>query len=291
MSTMTFPNPSNSSPQSGAEISLNGRRPAALVAASALWPSAGELFAEEFLTDSLDEDTNELGNLLARIQVFSESVHSGTGDLFKFRELLLEAAQAVFTRWKVLHQLRTMALTDELTNLYNRRGFLLLGMHYIRLALRNAQPISLYFADLDGLKTVNDRCGHVQGDALLIGCAEVLKTTFRESDIIARIGGDEFAILAQGATGETRDAVLNRLQSSVDVMNRNVLAPYQLSVSVGVARFDPLNPVTLSELLSIADRELMIRKRARRNIEVIRSRAKDSNGTAAHHAAGGKGVL
>ena len=288
MSTMTFSNTPNSSPQSSAEIPVSGRRPAALAAASALWPSAGEPFAEDFLTDSLDEDTNELGNMLARIQAFSESAHSGAGDLFKFRELLLEAAHAVFTRWKVLHQLRTMALTDELTNLYNRRGFLLLGMHYIRLALRNAHPISLYFADLDGLKAVNDRCGHVQGDALLIGCGEVLKMTFRESDIIARIGGDEFAVLAQGATGESRDAVLNRLQSSVDVMNRNVLSPYQLSVSVGVARFDPLNPVTLSELLSIADRELMIRKRARRNIEVTRSRAKGSNGTAAHHAAGGK---
>jgi len=68
----------------------------------------------------------------------------GAADLFKFRELLLEAAHSVFMRWKVLHQLRTMALTDELTNLYNRRGFLLLGLHYIRLALRNSQPISLY---------------------------------------------------------------------------------------------------------------------------------------------------
>jgi len=57
-------------------------------------------------------------------------------------------------------------------------------------------------------------------------------------------------------------------------MNRNVLTPYQLSLSVGVARFDPLNPVTLSELLSIADRELMVRKQARRNVEVLRPRSK-----------------
>lgn len=275
-------------PQRSAEALPAGRRPAALSAASTLWPSYSEHFAEEFLTDSLDEDTNELGNLLAQIQVFSESAHSGPSDLFKFRELLLEAAHSVFLRWKVLHQLRTMALTDELTSLYNRRGFLLLGMHYVRLALRNAQPISLYFVDVDGLKTVNDECGHVQGDALLVACGEVLKMTFRESDIIARLGGDEFAVLAQGATSESRDAVLNRLQSSVDVMNRNVLSPYQLSVSAGVARFDPLNPVTLSELLSIADRELMIRKRARRSVQVIRPSAKGSNGKVAVTAAGGK---
>jgi diguanylate cyclase (GGDEF)-like protein len=288
MATTTVSQSMGDNPQRSSETLSAGRRPAALAAASTLWPSSSEHFAEEFLTDSLDEDTNELGNLLAHIQAFSESPNSGTSDLFKFRELLLEAAHSVFLRWKVLHQLRTMALTDELTNLYNRRGFLLLGMHYIRLAHRNAQPTSLYFVDVDGLKTVNDSCGHVQGDALLIACSEVLKMTFRDSDIIARLGGDEFAVIAQGATCESRDAVLHRLQSSVDVMNRNVLAPYQLSVSVGVARFDPLNPVTLSELLSIADRELMIRKRARRSVEVIRPRAKGSSGLAAVTAAAGK---
>ena len=270
MATLTFPDPSNGNPQRSAENSLAGRRPAALAAASALWPASSELFNEDFLTDSLDEDTNELRKLLAQIEAFSESVHSSPADLFKFRELLLEAAHSVFMRWKVLHQLRTMALTDELTSLYNRRGFLLLGMHYIRLALRNSDPISLYFVDVDGLKIINDRCGHVQGDALLVACGEVLKMTFRESDIIARIGGDEFAVLAQGATGESRSAVMNRLQSSIDIMNRNVLAPYQLSLSLGVARFDPLNPVTLSELLSIADRELMACKRARRDVQVLR---------------------
>jgi len=187
------------------------------------------LFAEDFLTDSLDEDSNELGNLLAQIEAFSGSAHSGTSDLFKFRELLLEAAHSVFMRWKVLHQLRTMALTDELTSLYNRRGFLLLGMHYLRLARRTA-PLSLYLADVDGLKIVNDCCGHVQGDALLVACGEVLKATFRESDIIARIGGDEFAVLAQGGTSESRDAVLCRLQSSIDIMNRDVLPSYRLSL-------------------------------------------------------------
>jgi diguanylate cyclase (GGDEF)-like protein len=150
-------------------------------------------------------------------------------------------------------------------------------MHYLRLALRNSQPLCLYFADVDGLKIVNDSRGHVQGDALLVACGEVLKMTFRESDIIARIGGDEFAVLAQGGTSESRDAVLSRLQSAINVMNRNVLAPSQLSLSVGVARFDPLSPVTLGELLSIADRELMICKRNRRDVAVLRPRSKSAH--------------
>ena len=277
MATTIFSQPPSGNPHRNSGPSVAGRRPAALAVASALWPSSSDLFAEDFLTDSLDEDGNELGNLLAQIQDFSELNHSGPADLFKFRELLVEAAHSVFMRWKVLHQLRTMALTDDLTSLYNRRGFLLLGMHYLRLALRNAQPLCLYFADVDRLKIVNDCCGHVQGDALLVACGEILKMTFRESDIIARIGGDEFAVLVQGGTSESRDAVLGRLQSSIDAMNRDVFASYRLSLSVGVARFDPLNPVTLGELLSIADRELMFSKRSRRNVEVLRERSKGAS--------------
>ncbi|GAC1631507.1 MAG: hypothetical protein NVS9B14_03430 [Candidatus Acidiferrum sp.] len=220
-----------------------------------------------------------MNDLLAQIEVFSQSAGSGPAELIKFRELLLEVANAVFLRWKVVHQLRTMALTDELTGLYNRRGFLLLGTHNIRLAQRASQPLILLFADVDGLKGINDRCGHVHGDALLVGCGEVLKMTFRESDVVARIGGDEFAILAQGAAGEAHDAVLQRLNQSVDLMNRNVLAPYQLSLSVGAASFDPRSPVGLGELLSIADREMMSQKRTRESRDALHpSFAHNGNG-------------
>ncbi len=247
------------------------RRSAAIAAASSTWSHSRDLFGEEFFNEPFEEHPDELSELLSQVESFSRSPSSGAEDLFKFRELLLEVAHSVFLRWKVLHQLRTMALTDELTGLYNRRGFLLLGVHNIHLALRNAQPLLLFFADVDGLKAINDRCGHVHGDALLVGCGEVLKMTFRESDIVARIGGDEFAILAQGGTGESRDAVLRRLDAAITLMNRDVLAPYQLSLSVGAARLDPENPVSLSELLSIADREMLCRKRGRTSVATVSS--------------------
>ena len=253
------------------------RRSLALAEAAARWPSSGSLFTDEFLSDIPEEDNRELGNLLRRLEDFSETALSDSEELFRFRDLLIEASQSLFLRWKVLNQLRTMALTDELTGLYNRRGFLLLGEHNLRLSLRNSKPLFLFFADVDGLKRINDLCGHVDGDALLVCCGEVLKMTFRESDLIARIGGDEFAVLVQGGTSESRDAVLGRLQSSIDAMNRDVFASYRLSLSVGVARFDPLNPVTLGELLSIADRELMFSKRSRRNVEVLRERSKGAS--------------
>jgi len=289
MSTMTFPDPMNGNPPNTAQNLATGRRAAALNLASSLWPSSSDLFAEEFLTDSFEDETIEIGRLLARVEALADSGLSTVDDLSQFRDALLEAAQSVFMRWKILHQLRTMALTDDLTGLYNRRGFLLLGMHYLSIASRNAQPLSLYFADVDGLKFINDARGHVQGDALLIACGEVLKMTFRESDIVARIGGDEFAVLVQGGTSESQEAVLNRLQSSIDGINRDVLSSCHLSLSVGVAKFDPHSPVTLGELLSIADRELMVQKRVRHGVDVLRPRAKAANGNGLFSGGGGHG--
>ena len=283
MARISFPLPQDSDPTNHLPSAASGRRSAALAAAASLWPASGDLFTHEFLSDAFDQENDELGDLLAQIEAFSRSPANGEDDLFKFRELLLEVAQSVFLRWKVLHQLRTMALTDELTGLYNRRGFLLLGTHNSRLTLRAEQPLYLFFADVDGLKSINDRFGHVQGDALLVGCGEVLKMTFRESDVIARIGGDEFAILAQGNSAESREAVLARLQTSVDLMNRDVLAPYQLSLSVGVARFDPANPVTLTELLSIADREMMLSKLSKSFLAPSSSHVPNSNGRGNGH--------
>jgi diguanylate cyclase (GGDEF)-like protein len=284
MSRISFPLPTDGDSPNRFCTSASSRRSSALAAAAALWPSSGEFFADEFLTDTSQEENDELSGLLSQVEAFSQSPGSGPDDLFKFRQLLLAASQSIFLRWKVLHQLRTMALTDELTSLYNRRGFLLLGSHNVRLALRTPQPLFLFFADVDGLKQVNDQCGHVQGDALLIGCAEVLKMTFRESDIISRIGGDEFAILTHGNSNESRSAVLNRLKSSIDLMNRDVLAPYQLSLSVGVATFDPLSPVSLTELLSIADREMMARKPPHSFRDSSSSYLHGSNGNSCLHA-------
>jgi len=285
MARISFPVPSNGDSPNPLGNSASSRRSTALAAAATLWPSSGNLFAEEFLADTFDEEENdELADLLSQVEAFSQSPSSGPDDLFKFRQLLLEVSQSVFLRWKVLHQLRTMALTDELTGLYNRRGFLLLGSHNVRLALRSEQPLFLFFADVDCLKQINDDCGHVQGDALLIGCAEVLKMTFRESDIVSRIGGDEFAILASGNSNESRSAVLSRLKSSIERMNRDVLAPYKLSLTVGVATFDPLNPVSLAELLSIGDREMMARKPPRSLIDSPSTYLRSSNGNGCLHA-------
>jgi diguanylate cyclase (GGDEF)-like protein len=121
----------------------------------------------------------------------------------------------------------------------------------------------LFFVDIDQFKSVNDSLGHIEGDAFLICCAEVLKSTFRDSDIIARIGGDEFVILAQETSEQSSEAIFDRLESALRLLNEKVDSPHKLALSVGVARFDPENPVSLGELLSVADREMFERKRVR----------------------------
>jgi diguanylate cyclase (GGDEF)-like protein len=177
--------------------------------------------------------------------------------------LPLEAARAVTLRSRFLDQLRSFALTDDLTGLYNRRGFLILGLQNFKLASRTGHPLLLFFADIDEFKRVNDSLGHLEGDAFLICCAEVLKRTFRDSDIIARIGGDEFVILAQERAENSSEAIFHRLESALRSLNEKVDSAHKLSLSVGLARFDPQNPVSLGELLCLADREMFERKRAR----------------------------
>ncbi len=98
-------------------------------------------------------------------------------------------------RLKAETEVRQLSLTDELTGLYNRRGFFLLGNQQFKTAQRTQMFCCLLFADLDGLKQINDSLGHEIGDKFLIDTAQLLKQTFRESDIIARLGGDEFVIL------------------------------------------------------------------------------------------------
>jgi len=270
--------PSNDRLGDRCSTAATSRRATALAGAAEHWPFSGDLFADEFLADVSEEDSHELASLLKQVEEYSLTAFTDSENLLKFRDLLLDVSQSVFIRWRVLNQLRTMALTDELTGLYNRRGFLLLGTHNVRLAARTSDPLFLFFADVNGLKSINDRGGHLDGDALLVCCAEVLKMTFRESDIIARIGGDEFAVLAYCDSNDSRDAILKRLQSSIDLMNRDVLASYRLSLSVGASRFDPASPMSLGELLAAADLEMMQQKLSHSFADHCISRMHSSDG-------------
>jgi len=162
---------------------------------------------------------------------------------------------------EMVTKLRDQALVDELTGLYNRRGFMFLAQQQLKLANRNKTGILLLFSDFNNLKWINDTLGHHKGDLALIEIANILKETFREPDIIARIGGDEFGVLAIGSRRDSAEMLISRLQENLDSHNAKGKRRYKLSLSMGIARYDPECPCSIDELLGRADTLMYEQKR------------------------------
>jgi diguanylate cyclase (GGDEF)-like protein/PAS domain S-box-containing protein len=153
--------------------------------------------------------------------------------------------------------LRTLSLVDDLTGLYNRRGFLTLAEQELKIANRLKRGMFLLFADLDDLKGINDNFGHQEGDRALSAVANIIKETYRDPDIIARIGGDEFVVLAIEGTSESSPENLRlRLSRNLELFNSKKGRSYQLSFSMGVVRYDPDQPASVEGLLAEADKRM-----------------------------------
>ena len=163
-------------------------------------------------------------------------------------------------------EILTLSITDSLTSLHNRRGFLSLAGHQLKLAQRSKVGIILFFADLDGLKWINDTLGHEEGDRALIETAAVLKETFRTSDIIGRIGGDEYAILTVDVTEANSETIIKRLQSHIRTKNNQKNRKYTLSISFGCSYYDPLSPCSLDELMASADKLMYEQKQNKKRL-------------------------
>jgi diguanylate cyclase (GGDEF)-like protein/PAS domain S-box-containing protein len=159
--------------------------------------------------------------------------------------------------------LRRLSLVDDLTGVYNRRGFMTLAESHLALALRRKRELLLIFADVDALKSINDEFGHAAGDQVLREAAAVLRRTYRSADIIARIGGDEFTAFPLEAASGSAGILLNRLQENIAAHNLETARAFSLSLSVGVGRFDPARCQTVQQLLEEADRQLYAQKRTR----------------------------
>jgi diguanylate cyclase (GGDEF)-like protein/PAS domain S-box-containing protein len=161
-------------------------------------------------------------------------------------------------------KLRELSLVDDLTGLNNRRGFNLLATQLIETADRAQLAAALIYADLDGLKSINDTLGHPSGDQALIDAARLLKSACRVSDIVARLGGDEFVIVALESKASSSETILARIQAQLDAHNRQANRPYRLAISFGVARYDPDQPRPLEALLAEADRLMYTQKQGRK---------------------------
>jgi len=158
--------------------------------------------------------------------------------------------------------LEEMSVTDELTGLLNRRGFFAAAPE----RLHTAQPDNrrwMIFIDIDGLKSVNDKWGHDEGDKLITATAAILRQTFRGSDLIARMGGDEFVVMISEPDASCASVILTRLQNNIDTYNVEHNTSYRLSLSAGVVDCDACKKrCSVDELLKMADELMYLRKRA-----------------------------
>lgn len=161
-------------------------------------------------------------------------------------------------------KLREQSLTDPLTNLRNRRALELLGKQYWANAQRRGGVLAVVFFDLDGFKPINDNFGHQEGDRVLCYVADYLRTTFRESDVIARVGGDEFVVLAWMAQEADLDKIKARLKTrhSMTTAHGDV---YEVGMSVGYAVHDPKKEGDLLSLISRADTAMYEDKKGRQS--------------------------
>jgi two-component system cell cycle response regulator len=167
-------------------------------------------------------------------------------------------------RVRHFEELRLLSLTDELTGLCNRRGFFTLAEQQLKIASRTKKEMMLLLGDMDKLKVINDTFGHPEGDKAITDVAQVLKETFRESDILARIGGDEFAVLAVDSSASVAKGIDIRLKEKLAEINAKPGRKYELAISRAIAPFNPWKPTSLAELVDWADVLLMEQKKRKK---------------------------
>ena len=202
-----------------------------------------------------DEEESLLQQLAELTAIAMENVQVCTDLEYLVRErtAALEKAQA---------EMRILAITDTPTGMYNRHGFQVLGEHALKNARRIGGRCLLALIDVEGLKRVNAELGHAVGDALIADCALVLKTTLRQSDLVARIGGDVFCTLSIEPDGDAL-GMRSRLSEAFATFNRRSWARYRLSASVSILQAQVDDDCTLDGLLSEAERLMSAEKKAR----------------------------
>jgi len=161
-------------------------------------------------------------------------------------------------------ELKTISLRDELTGLYNRRGFLEVAGRAHAQALKEARYAALIFIDLNGMKGINDELGHDVGDRALCDAAEVLLRALRSSDVVGRLGGDEFVAFATDFRAAELEPLRNRLRKLNEQRTTEQARSFRLSMSVGAACLLPGSERSLTELLDEADAAMYEQKNARR---------------------------
>jgi len=199
------------------------------------------------ITDERDED---LG---------IEAVKKGAQDYLVRSELseriLRRALIYSLERHEILESLYRTTIVDELTGLYNRRGLYTLGNQQIELAKRHSDDIFIFFLDLDGMKAINDTLGHDYGDKALVDTSKIMHKSFRATDILSRVGGDEFVIVAVKAQFEFIPIIIQRIKDFVKDQNSSE-EKFEISISIGVSKVDLDAESPLDEAIRDADKKM-----------------------------------
>ncbi len=201
-----------------------------------------------------------------RVQILDMLISTFEAAVQKNLELEQANRELAIAKEKLAQQARKLeeiAISDDLTGIYNRRGFLAAAQQQLKIALRTGTPLLLFFIDLDDMKKINDSLGHQAGDQALVDTAKILKSTFREADILSRIGGDEFAILAIIEPKENVATMLKRLEEGVSRYNHATAGPFTISLSTGTAWFSPNKPASLDDLMAEADNFMYEQKKTK----------------------------
>lgn len=213
-----------------------------------------EAGADDYVTKPFDRD-----ELHARVEVGIRIVELQRS----LAQRVAELEQALGELKQAQETLRNLSLTDDLTGLYNRRGFFTLANQHLKSARRAEQEASLIYTDMDGLKAINDTHGHDEGSSALREIADVLRRTFRSSDIIARIGGDEFVILETYAGRTDAQKSISRLRENLRIRNAESACAYELSLSIGIVRGGLDTYPTVEALLTRGDELMYEEKRSK----------------------------
>jgi diguanylate cyclase (GGDEF)-like protein len=223
----------------------------------------GQEISNETIFQTLLSDANrELASLLQDVQKVQDDPLLDEGQTGRMKKLMMRAVHCAAKQYMLQAELGNLALTDELTGLCNRRGFMAIAERQLKIGHRTGRGILLFFMDIDGMKEINDSFGHGEGDQTLKRTAKALKMTFRDSDVIARLGGDEFAVLAIEASDNTEAAIRARLSEDLKAVSAGETR-YAINLSLGAVRINICSNASIGEWMVRADQAMYEQKRRR----------------------------
>jgi diguanylate cyclase (GGDEF)-like protein len=231
---------------------------------SSLIEQGGEIANETIFQTLLSDANRELASLLQDVRKLENDRLLDDGQTGRMKKLMMRAVHCAAKQYLLQSELGNLALTDELTGLCNRRGFMAIAERQLKIGRRTGRGILLFYLDIDGMKQINDSFGHGEGDLTLKRAAKALKMTFRESDVIARLGGDEFAVLAIEASDNSESAIRARLSEDLKAVNA-VETRYSINLSLGAVRINICSNASIGEWMVRADQAMYEQKRRRMN--------------------------